>query len=188
MSQPVPVKMNGADPQHAVSPAPFSQVLEEEEGYLGYPINGRISKSASNIINDIMEGLGLNTVQLSVVLGVSASLISRWRLSRYKISPAGRTKLKALAEYINRHGELRPEDEEALKASYGREWSQLGKLDRKYAQPQVGAGSTAPTTPPVDLGSPPKDRWDATQLVWSFVAGAITALGIGMALGRLLWL
>lgn len=192
---------SGADPQYAVEPAP------PKTGYLGYPINVITRHKASQIVQDLMSGLGLNTTQLAVVIGVSASLVSRWRLDRARIGKKGRAKLRAFAEYVNNNGELGPHHIQKLTSTYGDKWSQLGSLDPEIIRAAIRSHNErlAAAKPaqemvvgvrrygPNELGGQAvaKLRKSLTYHlptgIACFIAGAVAAIGIGIAMGGFLW-
>ena len=203
MSNSAAESKRGADPQYAVDPAP------PKTGYLGYPINVITRHKASQIVQDLMSGLGLNTTQLAVVIGVSASLVSRWRLDRAKIGKKGRAKLRAFAEYVNNNGELGPHHIQKLTSTYGEKWSQLGSLDPEIIRAAIRSHNerlaAAKPAQEMDIGISQDDAqvWvDGPRAVAKlrksltyhlpmgivcFIAGAVAAIGISIAMGGFLW-
>tara|TARA_R110002051_G_scaffold8689_2_gene35804 strand:- start:7251 stop:7805 length:555 start_codon:yes stop_codon:yes gene_type:complete len=174
---------SGADPQYAVDAAP------PKTGYLGYPINVITRHKASRIVQDLMTGLGLNTAQLAVLIGVSASLISRWRLDRVKVGKKSRAKLRAFAEYINNNGELGPDHIEKLISTYGQKWSHLGNLD-----PEIRSAAIRSAEPPTEEGKnipqamakPGNRRTSPLWLIAALITGALIAIGVSGAI-EVLW-
>ena len=193
MSNSTAISRTGADPQYAVDPA------SPKTGYLGYPINVITRHKASRIVQDLMTGLGLNTAQLAVLIGVSASLISRWRLDRVKVGKKSRAKLRVFAEYINNNGELGPDHIQKLTSTYGDKWSQLGNLDPEIIRAAIQGSNKVN----IETSQDDAQVWaDGPQAIAKlrrsityhlptgiacFIAGALIATGITLAMGGFLW-